>query len=98
MDKEKRATTKIILLLAATVVLLAGGVALGIGVGRLYAAQARESAKPTCQTFADYTERETLQTVPALVTDHTRMEEARDYGEGTYGVVVDGATLADYRA
>ena len=97
MENGKRVSPKSILLSAAIVVLLAGCVVLGIQIGDHYADRARAEARPSYRTFADWTDRAELQDVPAMLVEHSRIEDACDYGDGTYGIVVDGTGLSDYR-
>lgn len=97
MEKQKRMKPMVFFLLLPIVALLACLAILGVWIGNYYNAQAKAEAAPTYRTFADWTEREELQEVPALVVEGTRIEEAQDYGDGTYGIIVVGTTLSDYQ-
>lgn len=97
MEKQKRMKPMVFFLLLPIVALLACLAILGVWIGNYYSSQAKENAAPTYRTFADWTEREELQEVPALVVEGTRIEDAYDYGDGTYGIIVVGTSLSDYQ-
>lgn len=49
------------------------------------------------RSFADWTNNELFQTIPAMVVKKAKIGEATDYGDGTYIIDVNGTTLSDYQ-
>jgi len=49
------------------------------------------------RTFADWTEEEVFQAVPAMIVDNTKIGKALDYGGDVYQISVDGTELSDYK-
>lgn len=96
MEKERRMKPISFFLLVPIVLLLVCLAVLGVWLGN-YNIQAKENVTPTYRTFADWTDREELKDVPALIVAGTRIEDAQDYGDGTYGIIVVGTTLSDYQ-
>lgn len=48
-------------------------------------------------TFAEWTEEEIFQNVPALLKEGIAFGEAEDYGDGNYVIGIEGSTLAYYQ-
>lgn len=97
--KNKKTLT--IVLLMVCLVLLAGGAFLVVFFNQSgnEAEMAEASTEITStETFAAWTDIEEFRTVPSLVTDHSMIGEAADYGDGHYIIDVDGTTVEDYLA
>ena len=57
-----------------------------------------EETESDVRTFADWTENELFQDIPALFVEGTRIGDADDYGKGTYIIEVQGTSLEDYKS
>lgn len=55
-----------------------------------------ESESAKVQTFADWTELEIFQDIPAMIVKGTRIGEAMDYGADTYVITVNGTSKENY--
>ena len=82
--------------LAIVVVLLLGlaGVGVFFAIGQK---NSTVSKKPeSVRTFADWTEYEVLQKVPALIADGTQIDDAMVAGGGWFSISVNGTSLENY--
>lgn len=58
-----------------------------------------EIPEPTgARTFADWTDAEVFKTVPAMIVEGTRINDAASYGAKNYVLNVAGTTVEDYKA
>ena len=96
MEKERRIKPLLYVLLIAMMLLLACLAILGIWFGTYQSSSAKNKATDV-RTFADWTDRDELKDVPAMIVDETRILDAYDYGDGTYGIIVVGTSLSDYQ-
>ena len=70
--------------------LLVGAVAFLIGCGKT------EQKKKDYVTYSEYTSVKLYHEIPALITEHTKIGEAIDYGKGNYVLEIQGAKKEDY--
>ena len=86
MKKGKYIIIGLILLLLLT------GTALLILIG-----MGNRAEKPGERTFAEWSEYEVFENVPALITEHTRISQAHDAGGESYIIEVSSAAKEDYK-
>lgn len=60
--------------------------------------QTRTASKDEVRTFADWTDCEIFQTIPALTANNFHIDEALLVGDGHYSINVNGTKQADYEA
>lgn len=58
----------------------------------------KDSEATTVRTFADWTDSEIFQDIPAMVVKGTRIGQATDYGDETYIITVNGTSSEDYQS
>lgn len=84
------------LILGLVILLLLDGAILFFAIGM--AGKKEEAAKAEVKTFAEWSKYEAFAKVPALITEHTRISEARDVGGENYLIEVSSAEKKDYDA
>lgn len=88
-----------VILVAILIILLGVGAAMVIYLGtNVKQSQESSSEIDGVRTFADWTEEEVFQTIPAMIVDDTKIGKALDYGGDVYQISVDGTELSDYEA
>lgn len=88
-----------VILVAILIILLGVGAAMVIYLGtNVKQSQESSSEIDGVRTFADWTEEEVFQTIPAMIVEDTKIGKALDYGGDVYQISVDGTELADYEA
>lgn len=94
----KKQTTIMIVIIALLIVSLGGAGALVILSGADFSSAAKTNqSKDVIRTFADWTDAEVFQDVPAMEVEGTKIEEAKDYGSEVYVISVNGTELEHYQ-
>lgn len=92
----KKRTPVLVALIALIVVLL-----VGVGFVLFLSMKDNETDNPDTKvsdgTFAEFTDVEVFQNVPALIAEGTRISEAVDYGGDTYIIDVNGTDMNNYK-
>lgn len=99
MDKKSKV---LLITLIALIALLAGAFAVVLMNQNSKATNQSETndksfTESGVRTFADWTDEEVFQTVPAMIVDGTRIDDAKSYGAENYVINVAGTQLSDYQ-
>lgn len=90
---------RIVILIAILVILLGISTAMVIYLGAMK--QRGQGPAPKVdgvQTFANWTEEEVFQTIPAMIVDNAKIGKVQNYGGDVFQIDVSGTELEDYKA
>ena len=90
---------KLVILLVTLVLLLFSGVVVVLAMQKNIKSKdnAEQTINSSVRTFADWTDIEVFQNVPAMIVEATRIGKATDQGNKNYVIDVDGSSLEDYQ-